>query len=614
DVFFTSNMGPNKLFLNKGKLQFEDVTEKAGLQGQEGWTSGCTAVDINNDGLLDLYVSQLGDHKTIHGSNQFYICTGVKDGIPVFVDEAAKMGVDLKGFATQATFFDYDLDGDLDLFQLNHSVHQNGTFGPRKEFNATRHAQAGDRLFRNNMVESGSLTFTDVTTESGIISTVLGYGLGVATSDINLDGWPDIYVANDFHENDYLYLNQQDGTFREVLTEQIRHTSRFSMGVDMADINNDGRNEIITTDMLPEDPFILKTSLGEDGYDIFRFKLGYGYHPQFARNNLQLNLGAGNFSEIGMFAGIEATDWSWAALFLDFDSDGYKDLFISNGIPRRMNDIDYINYRQTEAVDVIADASRIAEQDLSLLETMPQIKLPNKFFRNTGKLKFEDLQDAVRNNANSFSNGAAYADFDQDGDLDIVVNNIDNPPYLYQNLSVERGLKTNQAYLNLTLTGSPHNRQAIGARAIVFKKSEQLAFEHYPVRGYQSSMAPGLYMGLGDPAGIDSILLIWPDGRYEKLPLGNYNQSLERTWSDQLPLFDFSKLQQAEDQSFSFIDISQRINLNYTHEENPFVDFNREPLMPHLASAEGPALAIADVNGDGLEDVYIGSAKRQPSV
>ena len=262
DVFFTSNMGPNKLFLNKGKLQFEDVTEKAGLQGQEGWTSGCTAVDINNDGLLDLYVSQLGDHKTIHGSNQFYICTGVKDGIPVFVDEAAKMGVDLKGFATQATFFDYDLDGDLDLFQLNHSVHQNGTFGPRKEFNATRHAQAGDRLFRNNMVESGSLTFTDVTTESGIISTVLGYGLGVATSDINLDGWPDIYVANDFHENDYLYLNQQDGTFREVLTEQIRHTSRFSMGVDMADINNDGRNEIITTDMLPEDPFILKTSLG----------------------------------------------------------------------------------------------------------------------------------------------------------------------------------------------------------------------------------------------------------------------------------------------------------------------------------------------------------------
>ena len=614
DLFFTSNMGPNKLFLNKGNFKFEDVTDKAGLAGQEGWTSGCTAVDINNDGLLDLYVSQLGDYKTITGSNQFYICKGVEDGIPIFEDKAAAMGVNLKGFATHATFFDYDLDGDLDLFQLNHSVHQNGTFGPRKEFKATQHNLAGDRLFRNDSTSPDQIKFTEVTETSGIISTVLGYGLGVATSDINSDGWPDLYIANDFHENDYLYINQQDGTFKEVLADQIRHTSRFSMGVDMADINNDGLNEIFTLDMLPYDPYILKTSLGEDGFDIFKFKLGYGYHPQFARNNLQLNLGGDAFSEIGMFAGIEATDWSWAALFLDFDYDGYKDLFISNGIPRRMNDIDYINFRQTEEIDYKADANRIAEEDLNLVETMPQIKLPNKFFRNTGDLKFEDWGATIKNDASSFSNGAVYVDLDNDGDLDIVVNNIDDAPYVYKNQAIEKGLTENQSYLNLDLKGSPDNRQAIGARALIFKGKEQLTYEHYPVRGYQSSVAPGLYLGLGDPTLIDSILLIWPDQSYQRISPENYNQTISLEWKPGLTKFEFNKAQDTNNQTLEFNDLTQSLNLNFQHKENPFVDFNREPLMPHMASAEGPALAVADVNGDGLEDFYIGGAKRQASV
>ncbi len=375
DLYFTANMTGNKLFLNKGEMKFEDISDQAGVAGQEGWTTGCTTVDINNDGLLDIYVSQLGNYESMTGTNQLYVCTGIKDGIPVFEDQAAQYGLDLSGLATQASFFDYDLDGDLDMYQLNHSLHQNGTFGRRKTF-SDKHESAGDRLMRN---DNGK--YVDVTEQSGIISTAIGYGLGIATSDINLDGYPDIYIGNDFHENDYLYINQQDGTFKEVLTEQIMHTSRFSMGVDIADINNDGWNDILSLDMLPEDPYILKTSLGEDGFDIFQFKIGHGYNHQYARNNLQLNNGNGTFSEIGMFSGVYATDWSWSGLFMDFNYDGYKDIFITNGIPRRMNDIDYVNFRLGDAdTKWKTDNNHLEEEELSIIEKMPQIKLKNKFF------------------------------------------------------------------------------------------------------------------------------------------------------------------------------------------------------------------------------------------
>lgn len=607
DLYFTSNMGDNKLFLNNGNLQFKDVTALAGLEGRDGWTTGASVVDINNDGLLDIYVSQLGQYQVMSGRNQLYICEGIKDGIPQFREAAAEYGLDLVSFSTQATFFDYDRDGDLDMYQLNHSLHQNGTFGRRKTFQDERHPLAGDRLLRN---ENGK--FVDVSQEAGIYSSVVGYGLGVVTGDINLDGWPDIYVGNDFHENDYLYLNNQDGTFREVLTEQMNHTSRFSMGVDMGDINNDGWSEIISLDMLPYDPFILKSSLGEDGFSIFRFKLGHGYNPQFARNNLQLNNGNGTFSEIGIFSGVHATDWSWAPLFLDFDHDGYRDLFVSNGIPRRMNDIDYVNFKTNDELKYKEQFNDISEKELSYIEKMPQIKLANKFYRNSRDLKFEDIGVRVEQDAPSYSNGAIYADLDNDGDLDIVVNNIDNAPYLYQNLISEQPGEDHQ-YLSLDLRGNPGNRNAIGARVIVFKGSERMVKEHYPVRGYQSSMQTHLHLGVGQAAQIDSVLLIWPDGTYQPLEDLSFNTTTKVTWKLGLPSYDFTRLTPPKHYPMDFVDVTQEVGLEFKHEENPFVEFNREGLIPHMVSAEGPALAVGDVNGDGLEDVFIGSSKRRRS-
>lgn len=601
DLYFTSNMGPNRLFLNQQGLTFKEVTEQAGLVGQAGWTTGASTVDINNDGLLDIYVSQVGDYAGIKGSNQLYVCQGVEGGIPKYENQASAYGLDLVGFGTQATFFDYDLDGDLDMYQLNHSLHQNGTFGKRALF-GDHHPQAGDQLLRN---DGGR--FVSVNEEAGIYGTVIGYGLGIVTGDVNNDGWPDIYVGNDFHENDYLYLNQQNGTFKEVLTEQVNHTSRFSMGVDMADINNDGHNDILSLDMLPDDPFILKSSLGEDGYNAFHFKLGHGYHPQFARNNLQLNNGDGTFSEIAMFAGVYATDWSWAPLFLDFDGDGYRDIFISNGIPRRMNDIDYINFKTGLTEN---------EDDLSYVEKMPQIKLPNRFYRNSGKLQFVDWADRIKNNRPSYSNGAVYADFDNDGDLDIVVNNIDDEPFLYQNLLHENQNGEIGHQLTLTLQGPANNRNAIGAQVIVYKGAERIKYEHYPVRGYQSALSPDhLYVSLGDRTSVDSLVLIWPDLTYTSMEGATAEDQLTLNWREGLPRFNFSTQAAAPspDLAYTFEDISSSVGLDHQHKENPFVDFNREGLMPHRVSTEGPALAVGDVNGDGLEDVFFGSSKRERS-
>ena len=610
DVFFTSNMGPNKLFLNEGGLKFRDITEAAGMAGMEGWTSGVSMVDINHDGLLDIYVSQIGNFGVIEGRNQLYVCREIKEGIPIFEDKASEYGLDFSGFATQATFFDYDRDGDLDMFQLNHTLHQSGTFGRRADFQDKKSVLSGDRLMRNDS-DGTTIKFTDVTTEAGIFSTVIGYGLGLVTGDINSDGWPDIYVGNDFHENDYLYLNQQDGTFRESLTEQMMHTSRFSMGVDMADINNDGWNEVFSLDMLPYDPYILKTSLGEDGFSIYQFKIGYGYNHQYARNNLQLNNRNGTFSEIGMYAGVDATDWSWASLFLDFDHDGWKDLFISNGIPRRMNDIDYVNFRLgDEDVEWKTDNNYLQEDELSIVEKMPQVKIPNSFFRNNHDLTFANIAAQIKGSQPSYSNGSAYVDLDNDGDLDIVVNNIDDAPFVYQNMTMERDSAAG-AYIAFDFDGPPANKMAIGAKVIVKKGTQTLVYEHFPVRGYQSSMAPGLHIGLGEVKEISGMWIIWPDGRGEKLPELTYNQRHTLKWMAELPEFDFGQLRRTETARFS--DVTNKFQLNYRHTENPFVEFNREGLMPHMVSSEGPALAVGDVNGDDLEDVFFGSAKRERS-
>lgn len=606
DLFFTANLGPNKMFINEGEFKFRDITHESGMEGIDGWTTGTSVVDINNDGLLDIYVCQIGEYATIRGKNQLYVCQGIENDIPVYRDLAADYGLDFSTFSTQASFFDYDLDGDLDMFLMNYSLHQNGTFGQRWTFIGKQHPTSGDKLLKN---ENGK--FIDVTMESGIHSMVIGYGLGIATSDINLDGWPDLYIGNDFHENDYLYINQKDGTFKELITDQMMHTSRFTMGVDIGDVNNDGLSDIFSLDMLPEDPVILKSSLGEDELGVFNFKLGYGYNHQYARNNLQLNNGNGTFSEIGMFAGVYATDWSWTPLLFDFDHDGYKDLFISNGIPRRMNDIDYINWREgNDDFKWKAQLDNLEEEDLVALEQMPEIKLPNKFYRNNKNLSFEDIGHSIKGSLNTYSNGSAYADFDNDGDLDIVVNNSMDAPYIYSNQTIENGLE-NRNFLSINFKGPPKNIDGIGSKIVVFKEQEILTYENFPVRGYQSNVQLGLNIGLGDISEIDSILVIWPDHKFEKLENIKFNSSVTVKYNQRLDTVSFDKLSLPAKKYIDFEDITEQTGLDFRHFENQFVEFKREPLMPHLMSIEGPALAIGDVNADGLDDVYVGGAKRK---
>ena len=609
DLYFTSNMGANKLFLNQGEMKFKDITKTSGTEGLIGWTTGASVVDINSDGKLDIYVNNMGELDSIKGHNQLFINLGNdENGIPKFEDQSVEYGLDLRCFSTHSLFFDYDLDGDLDMFQLNHSLHANGTFGQKKNFVGKKHDETGDKLLENR---NGK--FVEVTEQAGINSTVIGYGLGVVAGDINNDGFPDLYVGNDFHENDYLYINNGNGTFSEVLTEQMRHTSRFSMGVDIGDINNDGWSDIMSMDMLPSDPFILKTSLAEDGFDIFSFKLRYGYNHQFARNNLQLNLGNGNFSEIGLFADVFATDWSWATLFSDFDHDGFKDIFVSNGIPRRMNDIDYINYRTSDPDIKWKTNTNMLEKDddILIIDKMPQIKLPNVFFKNGGNLKFEDISAAVIGNPDTYSNGAISVDLDNDGDLDFVTNNIEDEPFIYKNLLQEKQQQKGD-FLSLSLNGSEKNPNAVGTQVKIYKSDGSLiTAEHYPVRGFQSSVMAPLHIGVGNSTKVDSILLIWTDRTYQKIAQPEFNNTTSVKWQQGLPPFPFGKYLPTATPLANFE--STKNQIDFTHKENPFVEFNREKLIPRSVATESPALAVGDVNRDGLEDVFFGNSKRKVS-
>ncbi len=609
DLFFSSNQGNSKLYLNKGNLKFKDVTVGAAIPQDGGWSTGVSVVDINNDGLLDIYICRVGNYETLHARNQFLICQGIKNGIPVYTDKAKEYGLDFSGFSTQAAFFDYDLDGDLDMYLLNHAVHQNGSFAERKVFLGTYDTLTGDRLFRNDGPPPGP-SFTDVTHQSGINSSSIGYGLGIAVSDINLDGYPDLYIGNDFHENDYLYINQRNGTFKEDLTNCIQHTSKFSMGVDIADINNDALPEIISLDMMPEDPYILKRSLGEDEYNIFNMKLTYGYSPQFPNNCLQLNRGNGMFSEVGMYAGVYATDWSWAPLWMDFDNDGLKDLFVSNGIPKRLNDIDYVNFVSNEEMQSKIQADNVSAKEMNIINNFPQIKLPNKFYRNKGAAVFEDSKSSIEGDLSTFSNGAVYADFDNDGDLDVVVSNIDQPATLYQNRSNDDKTK---AFLQITLKGPVNNRNAVGAKIIVFAGAEVRTYEKYAAKGFQSSMEIPIHVGL-HKTNVDSMLLIWPDNTYQTIPTPHQSTQITITYKTDQPHFNYNSVTSNKPQArFTVQDITKEVNLLHRHDENPFVEFDREPLIPHMVSREGPALAIGDANGDGQDDVFVGSSKGKKS-
>ncbi len=605
DLFFGSNQHDNKLYINEGGLHFKDISKEAGIPADHGWTTGISVIDINNDGLMDIYVCRVGKYEILKSKNQLLINQGIKNGMPVFVDQAKEYGLDFSGFSTQAAFFDYDNDGDLDMFLLNHSVHENGTFRPRKDFIGTYSDVSGHRIFRND----GNV-FTDVTRQTGINSSAIGYGLGIVVADINLDGYPDIYIGNDFHENDYLYINQRNGTFKEEGEQRMMHTSQFSMGVDVADINNDAYPEIISMDMLPSDPYILKRSLGEDALDIFNYKIGVGYSHQYTRNNLQYNRRNNMFSEVGLFSNVAATDWSWAPLWVDFDNDGLKDLFISNGIPKRMNDIDYINFVTNGEIQQMIRQNSLDEKDYALINKFPEIKLPNKFYKNNGNLSFTDEDGRVEGNAPTFSNGAVYADLDNDGDLDIVVNNIDAPALLYENK------KSNPAKISsvaLTLKGDEKNINAIGARVIVYAKGETRTYEKYPTKGFLSSMETPLLIGI-ENSSIDSAVLIWPDQSCQRIELTTGKATLTIQYTKGLRLFNFSALAQDRNHSVPVKDITREVQLDYLHKENQFAEFDREPLIPHMVSTEGPALAVADINHDGLDDVFIGSSRDKKPV
>ena len=604
DLYFASNQGDNSMYLNTANLQFRNVTAECGIPLDNAWSTGVSVVDINNDGLLDLYISRVGKYRILQSQNQFLICQGIdKNGIPHYVDKAKEYGLDFSGFGTQAAFLDYDMDGDLDIFLLNHSVHENGTFRARNDFVGTFHPTTGSRLFRHD----GNL-FTDVTKECGINSSALGYGLGISVSDINLDGYPDIYIGNDFHENDYLYINQHNGTFKDDLVKEMMHTSQYTMGVDVADADNDGYPEVISVDMLPSDPYVLKRSLGEDDYDIFNMKIGYGYNYQYTRNNLQYNRRNGNFSEIGLYAGIAATDWSWAPLWMDFDNDGLKDLFISNGIPKRMNDIDYINYISDEEIQQKIRDNKVDEKDRALIDKFPPIKIPNKFFKNSGSMKFTDLEDKIGHDVDSYSNGAVYADLDNDGDLDIVVNNIDEDAVIYQNKTND---KKDQSFVQLRLKGPATNINAAGSKVVVFAGKEIRTYEKFGVHGFLSSMETPIHIGL-DNTKTDSVFLIWPDNTFQRIVFSDHRLSFE--YSKGLPLFNYNLIRNhIENASYTVKDITREVDLSYLHTENAFTEFDREPLIPHMVSTEGPGLAVGDINKDGLEDIFIGSSKGNKS-
>jgi enediyne biosynthesis protein E4 len=602
DVFFTGNQVPNKLYLNLGDWKFKDISDSAGVAGKKGWRTGVTVADVNADNLMDVYVCYSGPGADEDRSNQLLINNG--GAIPSFTDRAHEYNLDASGtYSTQAAFFDYDLDGDLDMFLLNHAKITYSPFYNTKRLRNLRHPKFGNRLYRN---DGGK--FADVSAVAGIHGSGINFGLGIAVSDLNLDGWPDIYVTNDYEEQDFFYLNQKDGTFRECLKESFPHISRFGMGTDAADFNNDQRPDVFVADMLPHDNYRQKLLRGPDEYDKYTLLRDSGYHHQNMRNVLQVNIGSNEqrtprFSEIGQLAGVSSTDWSWAPLFVDFDNDGWKDLFITNGYLQDYTNLDFLKYT-FENYRAKASKDGVPMDTVTLIKEMPATSLSNFCFRNSHNLKFEDVSSSWGFDARSVSSGAAVADLDNDGDQDLVVNNLNGSSFLYRNESRQR---VQHHYIKINLKGVGSNVDAIGARVLVKTDSTAQLQENYTTRGFQSAIAQDMIFGLGRCHTVNEILVQWPDRTFSKLTNVNADRTIVLQQGDHV----YDSVETMTSRKPMFADRSGDFPLSFRHNDGSFVDFKFEFLLPYQLSSNGPCIAKGDVNHDGFDDIFIGGGAGQ---
>lgn len=607
DLFFSGSQVDSKLYLNRGGLVFDDVTEAAGITSPY-WSTGVSIADVNSDGLADIYLCNIHPSRGKSVPNQLFLNKGTaNNGIPSFEDIAPVVGLDDNGYSTQAAFLDYDRDGDLDMYLLSNGLESYNRAIPVGQRTDGR-GSSNDRLFRNEGPGADHLPrFTNVSSEAGINTE--GWGLGVAVSDINQDGWPDIYCANDFQSNDILWINNQNGTFTNRIADMIRHQSSNSMGIDIADMNNDALPDIFVVDMLPEDNLRKKSMFSRPNYEMFHFALATGYQPQYIRNVLQLNRGMCNgegpyFSEVGLMAGVEATDWSWAPLFADFDNDGFKDLLVTNGYRKDITNLDFAAYSAQPAFQ-FSGSEKFKTLKLQELNKVALVKKSNVAFRNTGTVAFEDVTEKWGLRMPSYSNGAVYADLDNDGDLDIVVNNIDDEAFLFENNSSGDRSRKQAGYLKVIFAGATGNLDGIGAKVLAFAGGTSQYFEQSVCRGYKSSVDPRLHIGLGAAQSVDSLIVTWPSGTSQTLYGIPANTTITLSESES------EKPAEARRKHTDpiFRSSADQRGISFMHRESDFVDFKVQRTLLHKYSQDGPAIAVGDINGDGHDDFIVGGAR-----